>query len=155
MVIIHPSIKARQHFKQQAGFTLIELMITVVIIGIISAIAYPSYSNYVQKTRRNAAAACLLEWSQWMERNYTSCLRYDRTGAGCSTNTSAASFTSGCKKELENTYSFGLGTSPALDAGRYLLEAAPKTTGPQASDSCGTLAINQLGEKKPATAGCW
>lgn len=134
------------------GFTLIEMMVTVAIIGIISAIAYPSYSNYVEKTRRNAAAACLVEWSQWMERNYTLCLRYDRSGNGCTTTVTAASFTSSCRTEQSSAYGFSLS---GLSAGTYTLQATPVPSGSQSQDSCGMLTLNQTGAKTPSTQGCW
>ncbi|KRW81882.1 type IV pilin protein [Marinobacter sp. P4B1] len=53
------------------GFTLIELMIVVAIIGILAAIAFPSYQNYVTKTRRADAQAALTGFATAMERYYT------------------------------------------------------------------------------------
>lgn len=55
-----------QHSER--GFTLIELMITIVIVAILTAIALPSYREYVDRGRRAEAKAALLVNAQWMER---------------------------------------------------------------------------------------
>ena len=52
------------------GVTLMELMIVVVIIGILTAIAYPSYRQYVAKAKRNEAKSCLLQIATMQERFY-------------------------------------------------------------------------------------
>jgi type IV pilus assembly protein PilE len=57
--------------NRQKGFTLIEIMVVVAIIAILAAIALPSYSEYMARTRRGTAASCLLEVGQLVERHYT------------------------------------------------------------------------------------
>ncbi|KQY82393.1 MULTISPECIES: type IV pilin protein [Roseateles] len=54
--------------SQRHGFTLIELMVTVVIAGILAAVAYPNYTSYVQRSRRADAAAVLTSVVQAQER---------------------------------------------------------------------------------------
>ena len=56
--------------KYMRGVTLMELMIVVVIIGILTAIAYPSYRQYAAKAKRNEAKAALLQISTLQERHY-------------------------------------------------------------------------------------
>jgi type IV pilus assembly protein PilE len=63
--------------RNHAGFTLIELMIVVVIVGILAAIAYPSYRQYGIRTNRAAATADLALLTQWMEREFTATGSYD------------------------------------------------------------------------------
>ena len=62
--------------RRSAGFTLVELMIVVAIIAILGSIAYPSYIDHVRKTRRAAAAGCVMEANQFMERYYTTNMTY-------------------------------------------------------------------------------
>ena len=63
------------------GFTLIEVMIVVAIVAILSSIAYPSYKEYVAKSRRAEAKATLMAGQQWMERFYSENFRYDKNSA--------------------------------------------------------------------------
>ena len=137
------------HQRKAKGFTLIELMIVVIIITVLAAIAYPAYINHTVNTRRAAATACLLEFSQFMERYYTTNMRY--TGAALPGNI-------GCAEELAPFYTFGLDGVP--DATSYRVRAVPQ--GQQAARDgakCGTLSLNQLGQQgatgSDGPTGCW
>ena len=65
--------------KAETGFTLIELMVVVALVGIISAIAYPSYQNYIADTYKSQAVADLNICAMALERHFSNDFRY--TGA--------------------------------------------------------------------------
>ena len=65
--------------KTHRGFTLIEVMIVVAIVGILSAIALPSYNEYIRRGHRADARAGLLQAQQWMERAATATGSYPTT----------------------------------------------------------------------------
>ena len=89
--------------RKQQGFTLVELIVTVAIVGILAAIALPSYQNSITKSRRKAAAGCLMEAAQYMERVYTTNLRYDQN-AGVATVLPNL----GCRNDIVNFYTIAL-----------------------------------------------
>src|ERR1044072_419866 len=74
-------MKGRVPVRRSAGVTLIELMIVVVIVGILAAIAYPSYRGYVLRSHRSDAKVALERTAQTLERCYTNST--PRTYASC------------------------------------------------------------------------
>ena len=121
--------------KRGAGFTLIELMVAVAVVAILAAIAYPSYTGQIVKTRRSAGAACLMEQAQFMERYYSTNMGY----AGAVLPDTA------CTKDLGDHYSFEFSAGP--DATSYTLSAIPQGQQESRDSQCGTLSINERGTK--------
>jgi len=128
----------RTMFKRQPGFTLVELMVTVAIIGILSAIAYPSYTQYVFRANRAEARAILLESVQFLERNYTTANRYDQTSAGAAFVLPYLTSPKAGTAKYNITVAYG-----AAPAQTFTLSATP--TGVMATDTCGIYTLDNTG----------
>jgi type IV pilus assembly protein PilE len=116
------------------GFTLVELMIAVAVVGLLSALAYPSYQAQVAKGRRADAKQALLEMSQKMERFYTERGTYVGATLGATglyPNVSTGGY-----------YSLAI-TAQTLDG--FSVKATPR--GNQVGDACASFLYNQLGEQ--------
>lgn len=143
---------------QEQGFTLIELMIVMAIIAIIAAIAYPSYINSVVKSKRAAAKACLSEHANYMERYYTTNLRYDQDSAGKAIGALPAL---GCDTDggIANNYTFSFPAATPPTASTYTIQAVPIGAQGTRDTACGTLSLNQTGTRTFSGTGtvatCW
>ena len=135
--------------RDEKGFTLIEVMIVVVVIGILASIAYPAYTDYVLRSHRGAAQSCLTEMAQFLERNRSAAMRYDQDSGGTAIDN--ASIQLPCAGELAQRYTFSFAAGPA--ARTFSLQAVPQ--GAQTADDCGTLTLNQAGAQGAATTNCW
>ncbi|MGM0784539.1 MAG: type IV pilin protein [Pseudomonadota bacterium] len=127
--------------SRSAGFTLIELLITVAIIGILAAIAYPSYTGYVEKSRRAEAQSFLMNIAGALERCYTNDYSYSDCGPADDAESDA------------NTESDYYSFTVSADGGAFTATASPK--GSQAGDACGDLSVDETGETSADASGCW
>ena len=136
----------------QRGFTLMEVLVTMVILAILAAIAIPNYAAYMQRSRRAEARAALLEAAIWMERWRTERGRYDDPA---NVNNPPPTFPwTQVPRTGPARYNIAVAATPAT----YTITVTP--TGLMTGDVCTSLAINETGQRIFTGGGasqrtCW
>jgi type IV pilus assembly protein PilE len=130
--------------KSNRGFTLIEIMIVIAIIGIVITIGYPSLTEYMKKARRTEIASLLSEQAQILERHYSKSNVYSSV-----TGLSAGN-------------DFYTITATTLTDQAFTLTAVRRTGSSMATDKCGDLTIDNTGKRDVVNAAagvtakdCW
>ncbi|MDB5885073.1 MAG: fimbrial protein [Polaromonas sp.] len=133
-----------QSSARMSGFTLIELMITAVIVAILAAIALPSYASYIARARRADARTQLVQAAQFMQRFYTANDSYSEDRAG---NDVINRMPGGLKQSPADSaklYDLAI-PSETLTATNFVLRMVPVVGGAMANDPCGTFTMSSTG----------
>lgn len=131
------------------GFTLIEMMIVVAIVGILAAVAYPAYQDYIVRTNRSIAASYLLDVATRQQQ-----YRLDMRTFGSLTDLNMSP-----PRDVSKNYTIGVVGTPTATA--FVVAATPNAGTIQAARDakCGTLRLDQSGTKSVSGSGsvadCW
>ena len=133
--------------KLQRGFTLIELMVTVAILAILSAIAYPLYDSQSRKGKRPDGITALEKVAQAEQRYFSDNSTFTTTVTALPGITSATS--------PGGYYTITVAGDTAGIASSFIITATP--LGGQASDSCTAFTLYSTGKRDgtPSRAACW
>lgn len=130
---------------KQIGFTLIEILITVAIIGILSAVAYPSYTDYITQSNRTEAKRELARIANKMEQYYVDHRTYT---------SSMILLGLGADPYITETGRYSIDTSEQ-GTSTFKLTATARGTQSSADPDCTTLSIDHTGQKTAESTHCW
>lgn len=134
--------------RRASGFTLIELMITVAIVGILAAVAYPSYLTYLTKSNRRAAQSFLLEVSNRQQRYLLDARSYAADLATLQMST---------PPDVSRNYTITTAPKAGTTPPGFTATATPTGTQATRDAGCGNLTIDETGAKTASGGGatCW
>lgn len=142
-----------KNMTRAGGFTLIEVMIVVAIIGFLAMIALPSYNEYIRRGARADARTALLENAQFLERNFTLATSYLKDPGGVNNVVLPVP-----NSPRDGTAVYVITANPHT-ATTYTLTAAPVVGGRMDGDACGSLTLTHLGQRGAtgslSAADCW
>ncbi|MBY0572687.1 MAG: type IV pilin protein [Undibacterium sp.] len=133
--------------KYQSGFTLIELMIAVAIIGIITVLTYPSYTDNVRRTNRADVRGILLENAQFMQRVFTENDSFFPRATPATAPT--LPFLVAPRNATGSNRKYTIAVVVNAGGMGYTLTATP--IGSMITDVCGTYTLTDLGAKNAAS----
>lgn len=138
--MIHNTVRRRK------GFSLTELMITVAVVAIIGAIAYPSYQDHLRKGRRASAQAFMMDLAN-REQQYLLDARNYAVGS-----TALTTLNVGTPSDVSAHYSITIGPAAATTPPTYTITATPTST---AQTADGALTLDHQGNKTRAGQAGW
>lgn len=144
--------------RGEHGFTLIELMITVAVIGILAAVAFPSYTQYIVRANRSAAQSFMFTVANRQEQSMLNARSYFAVATGTAAEWTAASIS--VPTEVQANYVITVTSDNIGPPPTYTITATPIGVQAQRDTKCAKLTLKQDGTKgktgtAPTVSACW